>query len=429
MSNLNELYNVPFVNRPVSGSIRPPGSKSITNRALICAAAARDKSVLRNALDSEDTQVMVTALNQLGLDVRWEGPNLLVDGGVKRIKEPESEIFVANSGTTIRFLGALLAGVGGTFRLNGVARMEERPIKDLVDALRQLGVDAKCSETGCPPLWFDSHGFHHSNCKIKGDISSQYLSGLLMAAPLASNALSISVVGDLVSVPYIDITLEVMNAFGVSVRCDQYREFMIPATSTYRGTVYDIEPDASAASYFFALAAITQGEITVSGLGKNAIQGDIAFVECLEAMGCEVEYTESSITVIGKPLKGIDVDMNAISDTVPTLGVVALFANGTTNIRNVEHVRHKETDRITDLARELIKLGADVDERPDGLSITPVQMNAAEIETYNDHRMAMSFAIAGTMIDGVTIHDPACCEKTYPKFFDDLGELLEVGDG
>ena len=429
MSNLNEQYNVPFVNRPVSGSIRPPGSKSITNRALICAAAAGDKSVLQNALDSEDTQVMVTALNQLGLDVRWEGPNLLVDGGVERIKEPESEIFVANSGTTIRFLGALLAGVGGTFRLNGVARMEERPIKDLVDALRQLGVDAKCSETGCPPLWFASHGFHHSNCTIKGDISSQYLSGMLMAAPLASNALSISVDGDLVSVPYIDITLEVMNAFGVSVRCDQYREFMIPATSTYRGTVYDIEPDASAASYFFALAAITQGEITVSGLGKNAIQGDIAFVECLEAMGCEVEYAESSITVIGKPLKGIDVDMNAISDTVPTLGVVALFANGTTNIRNVEHVRHKETDRITDLARELIKLGADVDERTDGLSITPVKMNAAEIETYNDHRMAMSFAVAGTMIDGVTIHDPACCEKTYPKFFDDLVELLEAGDG
>ena len=429
MSNLNEQYNVPFVNRPVSGSIRPPGSKSITNRALICAAAAGDKSVLQNALDSEDTQVMVTALNQLGLDVRWEGPNLLVDGGVERIKEPESEIFVANSGTTIRFLGALLAGVGGNFRLNGIARMEERPIKDLVDALRQLGVDAKCSETGCPPLWFDSHGFHHSNCTIKGDISSQYLSGMLMAAPLASKALSISVDGDLVSVPYIDITLEVMNAFGVSVRCDQYREFMVPATSSYRGTVYDIEPDASAASYFFALAAITRGEITVSGLGKNAIQGDIAFVECLEAMGCEVEYAESSITVIGKPLKGIDVDMNAISDTVPTLGVVALFANGTTNIRNVEHVRHKETDRITDLARELIKLGADVDERTDGLSITPVKMKAAEIETYNDHRMAMSFAVAGTMIDGVTIHDPACCEKTYPKFFDDLVELLKAGDG
>ena len=337
MSNLNEQYNVPFVNRPVSGSIRPPGSKSITNRALICAAAARDKSVLQNALDSEDTQVMITALNQLGLAVRWEGPNLLVDGGVKRIKEPGSEIFVANSGTTIRFLGALLAGVGGTFRLNGVARMEERPIKDLVDALRQLGVDAKCSETGCPPLRLESRGFHHSNCTIKGDISSQYLSGMLMAAPVASNALSILVDGDLVSVPYIDITLEVMNAFGVSVRCDQYQEFLIPATSTYRGTVYDIEPDASAASYFFALAAITQGEITVSGLGKNAIQGDIAFVECLEAMGCEVEYAESSITVIGKPLKGIDVDMNAISDTVPTLGVVALFANGTTNIRNVEH--------------------------------------------------------------------------------------------
>ena len=429
MLNLNEQYHVPFVNRPVFGSIRPPGSKSITNRALVCAAAALDKSLLRNPLNSEDTQVMVTALNQLGLDVRWEGPNLLVNGGVNRIKEPESELFVANSGTTIRFLGALLAGVGGTFRLNGVARMQERPIKDLVDALVQLGVDAKCSETGCPPLWFDSQGFRHSSCTIKGDISSQYLSGMLMAGPLGSNTLSISVDGDLVSVPYIDITLEVMNAFGVSVRCDDYREFMIPATSTYRGTVYDIEPDASAASYFFALAAITQGEITVSGLGKNAIQGDIAFVECLEAMGCEAEYTESSITVVGKPLKGIDVDMNAISDTVPTLGVVALFADGTTNIRNVEHVRHKETDRITDLARELIKLGADVDERTDGLSITPVKMKAAEIETYNDHRMAMSFAIAGTMIDGVTILDPACCEKTYPKFFDDLVELLEAGDG
>lgn len=429
MMNLNEQYNVPFVDRPVTGSIRPPGSKSITNRALICAAAARDRSVLRNPLDSEDTQVMVAALNQLGLEVRWEGPNLLIDGGVDRILEPESEIFVANSGTTIRFLGALLGGVGGSFRLNGIARMQERPIKDLVDALNQLGVEAKCSETGCPPLKLVSQGFHNSECTIKGNISSQYLSGMLMAAPLASSSLSILVNGDLVSVPYIDITMDVMNAFGVSVRCDQYQEFLIPASSTYRGTVYDIEPDASAASYFFALAAITQGKITVSGLSKNAIQGDIAFVECLEAMGCEVIYSQSSITVIGNPLKGIDVDMNAISDTVPTLGVVALFAKGTTNIKNVEHVRHKETDRITDLARELIKLGADVDERTDGLSITPAKIRAAEIDTYNDHRMAMSFAVAGTMIDGVTINDPTCCEKTYPKFFDDLAKLLEAGNG
>ena len=429
MLKLNEHYHVPFVNRAVSGVIRPPGSKSITNRALICAAASHGRSVLKNPLDSEDTQVMVAALNQLGLDVRWDGADLLIDGGAERIRESDSEIFVANSGTTIRFLSALLAGVGGKYRLNGIARMQERPIQDLVDALTQLGVEADCSETGCPPLSMDSQGFRQPSCTIKGNISSQYLSGMLMAAPLASNALSIVVDGELVSVPYIDITLEVMEAFGASVRCDQYQQFHISAESSYRGAVYDVEPDASAASYFFALAAITQGRITVTGLSKDAIQGDIAFVECLEAMGCEVEYAESSITVIGKPLTGIDVDMNAISDTVPTLGVVALFANGATNIRNVEHVRHKETDRITDLARELIKLGANIDERIDGLSITPGNLRAAEIDTYNDHRMAMSFAVAGTMIDGVVINDPMCCEKTYPKFFDDLAKLLETGVG
>jgi len=365
---------------------------------------------------------MIEALNQLGMSVIWEGDDLIVQGS---IAPGEHDIFVANSGTTIRFLSAMLAASGGNYRLNGIERMRARPIKDLVDALNQLGVDVTCGDNGCPPLDVRSSGFTEPTCSVRGDISSQYLSGLMMAAPVADHRITINVEGELVSVPYVDITLSVMSAFGVSVGNDNYQSFSVEVDESFSACDYEIEPDASAASYFLAVAAVTGGTVTISGLSNDSIQGDVAFCECLARMGCIVEYGEDSITVTGGPLIGIDVDMNAISDTVPTLGVVALFAEGTTNIRNVAHVRHKETDRISDLARELEKLGANVVERNDGLSITPGVLRSAEIDTYNDHRMAMSFAIAGLKNEGVAINDPRCCEKTYPKFFDDLERLLD----
>jgi len=236
-----------------------------------------------------------------------------------------------------------------------------------------------------------------------------------------------AVEGELVSKPYVEITLAVMRAFGATVEAEDLIRFRVPAPQAYQGRHYEIEPDASAASYFFAAAAVTGGEVTVEGLSRQSLQGDVRFCDCLEQMGCEVRYGDRGITVVGRPLHGIEADMNAISDTVQTLGAVALFAEGPTTITGVAHVRHKETDRIGDLATELRKLGADVEEREDGLRITPQNLHGAEIDTYDDHRMAMSLAIAGLVIPGLLIRNPRCTEKTYPRFFDDLARLYRPG--
>jgi 3-phosphoshikimate 1-carboxyvinyltransferase len=309
----------------------------------------------------------------------------------------------------------------GTFRLDGTQRMRRRPIGDLIEALGQLGADVASEPgTGCPPVVVRAAGLPGGSATVAGDISSQYLSGLLMAAPLARAAVELSVRGRLVSEPYIEMTLAVMSAFGVQVEREQPGRFLIPAGRKYQGRRYEIEPDASAASYFFAAAAITGGEVTVEGLSRGSIQGDVAFCECLEQMGCQLRYGPNSITVAGRRLKGIEVDMNAISDTVQTLAAVALFADGPTTISRVAHVRHKETDRIGALATELRKLGAAVEERDDGLRIIPGSLRGAEIDTYDDHRMAMSLALVGLGTPGVVIRDPGCTGKTYPRFFEDL---------
>lgn len=421
---MNSQYRVPYLGRPLSGVVRPPGSKSITNRALICAAAADGESRLLRALKSEDTQMMIDGLNQLGVSVFWQGDDLVVRGGIASLPMQSVEVFVGNSGTTIRFLSALAAAIGGSYKFDGIKRMRMRPIEDLADALRQLGVKAACGSNGCPPLELASNGFSSKQCSVRGNLSSQYLSGLLMASVASGDEVRISVVGELVSKPYVDITLGVMRAFGATVINKGYRQFESSEDSSYVAARYVIEPDASAASYFFAVAAVTGGSVTVRGLSKDAKQGDVAFCDCLAEMGCTVIYDQDAITVIGGKLNGIDVDMNAISDTVPTLAVVALFAKGPTTIRNVEHVRHKETDRISDLSSELVKLGATVEERQDGLTIMPGELCEATIDTYNDHRIAMSFAVAGLMINGVVINDPVCCEKTYPEFFSDLEKLI-----
>jgi 3-phosphoshikimate 1-carboxyvinyltransferase len=415
--------------RPVRGEILPPGSKSITNRALVCAALADGTSVLTGALDSEDTRVMVEGLKQLGIvvEVNDRGETLRVTGCAGKPPASKAEIFVGNSGTTIRFLTALVTLGQGEFRLDGVERMRERPIKDLADALNELGASVVCEgQGGCPPVLVKANGLAGGSAGVRGDISSQFLSGLLMAVPGAGKPTVLDVAGTLVSVPYVAMTLAVMKSFGVdaTTKCD-YSRIEI-RNQKYRGCNYTIEPDASAASYFWAAAAVTGGEVTVLGLNRDSLQGDVRFVECLGKMGCEVRYAADSITVVGKPLRGIDVDMNAISDTVQTLSVVALFAEGTTRIRNVGHIRHKETDRIGAVATELRKLGATVVEHDGGLDITPGTFRGAEIDTYNDHRMAMSFAIAGLVQPGVHIRNPGCTAKTYPLFFDDLERLARI---
>ncbi len=388
-------------------------------------------STLTGALDSEDTRVMIDGLGRLGIGVASEeaGRRLVVSGAGGQIPALEADLFCANSGTTIRFLTALATLGHGSFRLDGVERMRQRPIGDLLEALRQLGTHAKSeNDDGCPPVVVHANGLPGGMAKVRGDISSQFLSGVLMAAPAAQSPVELRIDGPLVSQPYVRMTMEMMKSFGVVVETDeQLTQFRIAAPQPYRAREYAIEPDASAASYFWAAAAITGGEVTVEGLSMESLQGDVAFVECLERMGCSVRREAGSITVVGQPLHGIEVGMNAISDTVQTLAVVAMFAAGPTRIRHVGHIRHKETDRISALATELRKLGVAVVEHEDGLTIEAVgskKLTPATIETYHDHRMAMSFALAALRIPGVRISNPGCVQKTYPRYFDDLAALV-----
>jgi 3-phosphoshikimate 1-carboxyvinyltransferase len=415
----------------LDATIRPPGSKSITNRALVCAALADGRSTLSGVLDSEDTRVMIDALRALGIAVEGDARTgmLTVTGCGGEFPTKRAEIYVANSGTTIRFLTAMLAVAQGEYRLDGTPRMRERPIGDLVAALNQLGASATSeSAGGCPPVLIKATGLRGGAVTIRGDISSQYLSGLLMAAPYAKSQVNVQVDGTLVSQPYVHMTLALMNSFGVAVAAPTLDQISLP-TGRYLGCDYVIEPDASAASYFWAAPAIAGGRVTVEGLSKNSLQGDVAFVDVLARMGCRVEHTADSITVhAAERLRGVDVDMNAISDTVQTLAAVALFADGPTTITGVAHNRHKETDRIADLATELRKVGAVVDELPDGLKITPPMSLTADgviFDTYNDHRMAMSLSLIGLRVPGVQIRDPGCTAKTYPNFFVDLERVTQ----
>jgi 3-phosphoshikimate 1-carboxyvinyltransferase len=414
---------------PLAGApqatIAVPGSKSITNRALVLAALTGGCE-LHGVLASEDTEVMTDCLDRLGFSVRanWEEAWVLLESPrVRRSRIPISaaELFVANSGTTMRFVTAMLALGRGRFRLDGVPRMRQRPIQDLLDALDQLGVRARSENSnGCPPVVIDADGLPGGEVTVRGDVSSQFLSGLLMAAPFAERDLTIRVQGTLVSVPYVAMTTAMMRQFGLEVRSSDPAQYFIPAPQNGGIARYDVEPDASAASYFFAAAAITGGVVTVPGLTRASLQGDIRFVELLERMGCVVAYGERGITVTGRPLTGIDADMNDISDTAMTLAAVACFAEGPTTIRNVGHIRHKETDRLAALAQELRRIGAIVEEARDALTITPAPLRGAAIETYDDHRMAMSLALVGLRTPGISIQNPGCVAKTYPHFFDDL---------
>ena len=421
--------------------VTPPGSKSITNRALILAALAGGTTTLTGALACEDTQVMFDGLAGLGLSLHWNTKACQIEVGGQRGRFPnrQADIYVGNSGTTARFLTAVLAFVptpSSLYRIYGKPRMHQRPIKDLVEALTALGGTISYeTEEGFPPVVIGPYNAAvcrlPSAVSIPGTISSQFLTALLLAAPLATqkNAVDISVTGELVSKPYIDMTMQMMHSFGIAVETDaRFRSFRIAQGATYQSPgVYRIEPDASAASYFFAAAAICGGSVTVQGLSKHSLQGDVAFAECLEQMNCEVTWNADSIMVCRapeRPLRGISVDMNHISDTAQTLAVVALFAEGATEIKNIEHVRFKETDRIADLATELRRFGATVEERRDGLRIIPPEsLLPATVQTYDDHRMAMSFAVAGLRLPGVVICNPDCTQKTFPDFFDMLEKL------
>jgi 3-phosphoshikimate 1-carboxyvinyltransferase len=421
-----EITLTPWTGPTSSARVKVPGSKSLTNRALIVAALADGKSILTGALDSDDTRVMVDSLQRLGIRVEHDPATsvIKIQGCANKIPRNEADLYVANSGTSLRFLTAMVSTGSGTYRLDGTPRMRQRPVADLLRALNGLGAVATSDlGTGCPPIAVKASGLDGGYAFVKGDVSSQFLSGLLMALPFSRDSTSVEVEGVLVSKPYVAMTMAVMEAFGVRINNRKDRRFDV-RPARYTGRPYAIEPDASAASYMFAAAALTGSTITVEGLGTDSIQGDLAFVDLLQHMGCTVVREKNATTVTGGPLRGIDVDMNAISDTVMTLAVVAMFATGLTRIRNVGHIRHKETDRIAALATELRKLGATVEEHQDGLILFPPErISPARIATYDDHRMAMSFALAGLRSPGVTILDPSCVAKTYPGFWDDLARL------
>ncbi len=411
------------VTGPVIGSIRPPGSKSLTNRALVLAALARGESRLTGALQSIDTRVMLEALAILGIPITESETTITIVGCGGRVPSGGASLHLENSGTSLRFLTAMVSLGHGRFILDGNARMQQRPIIDLVDALTRLGVTIDCpTGTGCPPVQVQATGLAGGETTLGGSVSSQYLSGLLMAAPCAAGPITLGIDGPLVSRPYIDMTLGLMLPLGASVRESPSGTFTVSPTG-YKAAEIAIEPDASAASYFLAAAAVTGGRVTIEGLRRDALQGDVGFVDCLVAMGCSLEDSPEGLTLTGGPLQGIDVDMNAISDTAQTLAVVAAFAEGPTRIRGISHARHKETDRVSAMATELRKLGPVVDEHEDGLTVHPGPLRSGVVETYDDHRMAMSFAVAGLRVEGLAIADPGCTSKTYPGFFEDLARL------
>lgn len=413
----------------VLARVKVPGSKSLTNRALILAALAEGTSHLSGALDSDDTRVMIAALTALGYAVSHDpaATTIEVVGRAGKVPAKGADLFLENSGTSLRFLTAMTAIGYGKFRLDGIPRMRERPIADLMLSLNGLGSEVQSEfGTGCPPVIVQASGLDGGVAVVKGDVSSQFLSALLMVSPYCREATSILVDGELVSKPYVSMTLDLMEMFGVQISNRKFQRFDI-LPQRYHSRPFAIEPDASSASYFFAGAALAGGSITVEGLGSTSKQGDLSFVDLLEAMGCTVERGKTDTTVTGGAmLRGIDADMNHISDTVMTLAVLALFAHGHTRIRNIGHIRHKETDRIAALATELRKLGATVDEQPDGLVIfPPSKITPATIATYNDHRMAMAFAVAGLRVAGITIENPGCVAKTYPNFWHDFGLFAE----
>ncbi|MBL8813588.1 MAG: 3-phosphoshikimate 1-carboxyvinyltransferase [Planctomycetaceae bacterium] len=425
----HDFIEIQPVAGPVNGRIRPPGSKSITNRAMVLAAMANGPVTLTGMLDSQDTRVMVESLRRLGFEVSQDVKECrcTVRGLSGQIPAREADLWLENSGTSIRFLTSLCALGSGDYRLDGVERMRQRPIGDLVRALQPLGacIDFENPGSDCPPVRV--HGsrgrMNGGQTTIEGSISSQFLSSLLMAAPACPNSVRVAVTGDLVSKPYVTMTLEMMRAFGADVSWpDDLSHFFIQP-QPYRAGTYDIEPDASAASYFFGVAAVTGGTVTVAGLSRNALQGDVQFASALEQMGCEVTWGADFITVSGRPLRGVDIDMNAISDTAQTLSTVAVFASSPTRIRSVGHMRHKETDRIAAVVTELRRAGIAAEEHEDGLTIHPGTPQPCEIRTYDDHRMAMSFSLLGLRVAGIRILDPKCTSKTYPDYFEDLRRL------
>jgi len=429
------LLQIKPIDHPLHATVRVPGSKSLTNRALLIAALANGTTKITNALFSDDSKYFANALKTLGFDLQLDEVNheMTVTGLGGEIPAKKAELFIGNAGTAARFLSAFLTLGNGEYILDGEPRMRERPIGDLIDALNQLGVEIEPLSPRerdgvrvlCPPVEIHAKGLMGGKTKIAGNISSQFLSALLMVAPYAQSPIEIELTTELNSKPYVDMTIAVMKDFGVKIERQGYERFIISPSSYSPITNYPIESDASAASYFFAAPAICGGTVKVEHISRNSLQGDIAFLDVLQQMGCVVTESNNSIIVnCPSSIVGIDIDMRDIPDTAQTLAAIAPFADSPTRIRGIASARVKETDRVSATCSELRRLGVRVDECEDGMTIYPCQtFKRSNVETYNDHRMAMSFALIGLRFDGVTIGNPACVSKTFPNYFEVLETL------
>ena len=405
--------------RPVRNcTVRVPGSKSYTHRVLIAAAMSPGNCTLVNALRSEDTAFTLGALRQMGADIVERGDTIEMVGCAGRFRPTADPIYLGNSGTSMRLLMSTACLGKGGYLLTGTPRMQERPVQPLVDALRQLGVRAECiNGTGCPPVRIHGGDVLGGEAAIDCSVSSQFLSSLLLAAPCFKRGTDIRVIGTAVSRPYIDMTIEILARFNVQVEREGYDRFTVAGGQTFNPGRYSIEPDASNASYFWAIGAISGRRVTVADIHKASLQGDLGIVALLEQMGCRITHSEEGLGVQGGELRGIETDMGNMPDMVPTLAVVAAFARGTTVIRNVAHLKAKECDRLAAVMTELGRMGIETHSDGRDLTIFGGNPHGAEIETYDDHRIAMSFAVAGLGAEGTVIRNERCVDKSFPEFW------------
>jgi 3-phosphoshikimate 1-carboxyvinyltransferase len=415
------------ITKPFSATVMLPGSKSYSNRALLVAALARGRSGISEALWSDDTRYMHRALEALGVRVRADEVTrtFVVDGVDGRFPATEATLEIGNAGTAARFLTAAVALGQGTFVIDGSPAMRKRPIQPLLDGLRALGVDAESREgNGCPPVIVRARGLAGGPARMRGDISSQYFSALLLAAPYAKRDVEIEVEGDLVSAPYITMTLSSMEAFGVRAERQGDRHFRVPAGQRYEARDYAVEPDASGASYFFAAAAATGSRVVVPRLGHSSVQGDLGLLEVLRRMGCEVLIEDDEVSVQGpERLRAVDADFTRMGDVATTLMAIAPFADGPVTVRGIAQTHFEESDRPVAAATELRRMGLRVDSEWDSVTIYPGTPRPTDVETYEDHRLAMSFAVTGLHAPGIRILDPTCVSKTFPEYFRVLGGL------
>ncbi len=403
-----------------------PGSKSYTHRILIASALSDGVCTISNSLRSEDTILTAGALKAMGVPIEDDGEIVTVNGCNGILKPADEPVYLANSGTSMRLLTSIAAIGNGTYTLTGTPRMQERPIQDLLNGLNQIGVKAASIKgTGCPPIDITGSKIKGGKMDLDCSISSQFLSSVLLIAPFTEQGIEVNLTKELVSKPYVDMTTDIMERLGVKVERDGYEKFYVPGNQTYKAGNYAVEPDCSQASYFWGAAAITGKKIKVKNISDDSRQGDVKFAKVLEKMGCNVFYEDDGIAIQGGDLSAVEVDMSSMPDLVPTLAVVASFAKGTTVVSNVAHLKAKECDRLGCVATELIKMGVDAKATDSGLLVTGGTPKAATIETYDDHRMAMCFAIAGLRVPGMEILDEMCVKKSFPNYWEVFSTLYK----